>query len=211
MKRYDEYSKEELAELSEEQINTLVELEIAYAGILPAICPQPIPPFDPGIKPTHELYECCGLLFESQADAISLSGMSVSSKDYDYYSGGVQYQYATKRDYDSSVKKIFLYHKEDVDRVKAALKERKELEESYKAAQKEYDKFVKETSEIRSTVFTAWREALKFRSAVSEAKRVYEKYLTLAEGNEKIADQFFTDAYRTEPDIIKAVFPPEAK
>jgi hypothetical protein len=71
MKRYDEYSKAELAEVSTETLNTLIDLELAHEGVLPVVPPTPLPEFSAGIKPTETLYEVFGILFAKQEDAIT--------------------------------------------------------------------------------------------------------------------------------------------
>jgi hypothetical protein len=93
--------------------------------------------------------------------------------------------------------------------VKQKLTDRKKLEETSAQEAKEYEKFSKATSEIRSAVYDTYREAVNFQRDVQQAKTMYQKYLKLADGAETVALRFFADAYKDKPELIEAVFPKE--
>jgi len=204
MKRYDEYSKTELAKVSQEDLNLLVDLELAHAGILSETSPTELPPFDAGIKPTETFYEVFGVLFKNQADAITVSMMSVAAEEYDYYGAGYTYKFPSF-DRSNAVSTKVLFKKEDVMRVKAALSARKKAEEVYAEESKKYTKFTEATSKIRSDVTDAYYEACDFARSIELAKQMLEKYRVLADGNEETARNFFRDAYKSNPSLIQEV------
>jgi hypothetical protein len=204
MKRYYEYTKEELAAVSEDELSTLVDLEFAHAGVLPETSPTPLPSFDAGIKPTEVLYEVFNILFVNQSDAIAISQLQIATEQYDYYGAGYNYKYASF-DRDNSVKQKLLYKKDDVLRMKSVLADRKKAEEAYEEAEKKYNKFVESTSQLRSEVINAYHEACNFIQSINLAKQMLEKYLKLADGNEDTAKNFFRDAYKGSPEIVKEV------
>lgn len=204
MKRYNEYSKNELAQVSQEELQTLIDLELAYAGILPEIKPTELPPFDAGIKPTETFYEVFGVLFKNQADAITVSGMEVVHEGCDYYGAGYNYKYGESKD-STAVSTKVLYKRDDVIRLKSILVTRKEVEEVYQEANKKYSKFSEATSNIRSKVNNAYYEACDFVHRVELAEQMLEKYRILADGNEEIAKNFFQNAYKDSSDILGEV------
>lgn len=206
MKRYDQYSKEELAVLTEEQINTLVDLEIAYAGVMPAERPTPPSYEDVKMNKSEAAYSVYGIYFKNQSDALAVSGMQVFRQDYDYAAGGYDYKYL-RENTSNEVKTEFFYKKEDVKRFKDTLIQNKTLKDQYESDKKDYDKYFDSTSKIRTAVWEAYREACRFVNSVNNAKNMYDKYLQLAEGDKAIAKKFFLDAYKDNEDIVEAVFP----
>ena len=208
MKRFNEYSKIELAQVSQEELQTLIELELAYAGILPEIAPTELPPFEAGIKPTEIFYEVFGVLFKNQIDAITVSSMQVASETYDYYGGGYNYKYGESKE-STAVSTKSLYKKEDVMRVKSMLSERKKVEDIYAEELKKYNKFMEATSSVRSEVLDAYNEACNFTRKIELAKEMLGKYRELADGNEEIARNFFLNAYKDSLEVVEKVLEKE--
>lgn len=204
MKRYNEYSKAELAQVSQEDLQTLIDLEFANEGILPEIKPAELPPFDSGIKPTEIFYKVFGVLFKNQADANTVSEMEAVSEDYDYYGAGYNYKYAGPKMCGAVSREVF-YSKSDVMRLGLVLAERKKAEELYKEASKKYSEFLETTSNIRNEINDTYREACDFIRKVVYAKQMLEKYRLLADGNERIARNFFLAAYKDSPEITEEV------
>jgi hypothetical protein len=215
MKRYNEFTREEQASLTSEQIERLIDLEIAFAGILPVERPIPVTEFKPAIEATDVAYEVFNVLFRKQEDATAVAGMEVLKSEYDYYGAGCNYCWLTERtDYDSGVKTKHFYKKEDVIPIKEAIKDSRKKQEAYKKEDEEYEKYLKSISSIRDEVYSACREAARFMARVEKAQQVYNKHLDLAENNVEIAMNFFKDAYKNDTEIANAVFPdlfPEKK
>ena len=199
MKRYNEVSVEELAVATDDQLKTLVELEYAYAGILPVAPLNNTPVPEVNVQPTEEVFEVAGNLFKNIADAESFQKMPRFNEGYgvDY-----NYKYLTPANDYYGIKPKKFYTKDDLNKVQAVLQDKKRIETMNELAGKEYDKFLKETSTVRNNVYTEYRDACRIVDKRKQAAAVYEKHLSLAEGNEEIAKKFFRDAYKNDPDII---------
>jgi len=195
MRRYTDLSKEELAVLNNEDIKHFIDLEIAIAGIKPVI--KPVPPVlaEMKLQKTETAYEVFGILFKEQADALAVSQMKVLRADYDYYgSGSYEYRYLTPNE-SNAVKTEQFYTKEEVKAHSQVIKENMVLQKAYNEAEKAYNSFVTETKEIRDAIYGAVNDARAFFTQVEKMKQQYQHYLKLTEGDEKIARNFFDNAY----------------
>lgn len=205
MKRYTEYTNEELIELTQEEIQNLIELEIAFAGIMPVMEPQLPNLASIDLKKELTLYEVNGMLFKNAEEAQQVLKMDVWEENYDYGGAGYDYKYGEKKDLNMSV--VMYYEKEQIWKVRQALTENKRLNDSYNQEKSAYDKFIKETKNIRESVRAAVDNAWTWKNDLDHAKSVYEKYLRLADGNEAIAQSFFRNAFKVRNDVIDAMFP----
>lgn len=211
MRRYTDLTKKELAELSQEELDRFIELELAYAGITPVMCPVKPVIKEIALDASEVAYEVFGVLFKNQEDALVVSQMEVLREDYDYYGAGYAYKYLKLND-NNAVKTEKYYKKEEVLAVKDVLKGNRLLEEEYDKQKKSYDAFLKDTEAIRDSVREAVTAAHTFFQRVAAMKLQYQRYLTLAEGDEKIARNFFDSAYGIlEEEYETAVFSSKAE
>jgi hypothetical protein len=204
MKRYSEYEASELVALTDEQVATLIELEIAIAGIKPVFKMDPPTLADVHITPNVTAYKVGERYFQVEDDAIEVARKPFFKLDYDYQGAGYEYKWLEPVS-DTEVAKCLCYCKEDVMRVKEALGENNRKREEYQKQNKEYNDFLKETVVVRNEVWQAVNEARKKAAEIEHAKGIYAKHLSLAEGNEEIAKNFFRSAYKGRPDIIETV------
>lgn len=195
MKRYNELSDQELLDLTEDKIKYLIDLELAYNGIIPALEPtEPINPFK-DLEPTEKAYEVGGVLYRSREDADIAAGLKAYLAEYDYFGAGYNYQWLEKvRDLSVATKNF--YTQETVKAAKAQLKKYKEDKEQYDKDLKEYERFIHSQSEIESAVRSAVYAVGSKRYKIQQAVIRFGEYLKLAEGNKSIAWNFFTKAYK---------------
>lgn len=205
MKRFSELTSEELVALEQEQIDLLIELEIAYAGIEPVIMPTKPTLEDLGIVKNDCYYQVGSMLFVKEEDALQVSGMDRVSEDYDC-NIGYNYRY-TKPVIDSAVSKVMYYKQEDITRVQPALARNKAKLNEYEPAMKAYNQYTKETSGIRQRVYSAISEARDLQEEIDLAKKQYDKYLVLADNNTEIAENFFRNTYKNKEYIIEKILP----
>ena len=211
MRRYTDLTKKELAELSQEELDRFIELELAYAGVTPVMYPVKPMIKEIALDMSEVAYEVFGVLFKNQEDALTVSKMEVFREDYDYYGAGYNYKYLKLND-NNGVKAEKYYKKEEVLAIKDVLKGNRLLEEEYGKQKKMYDAFLKDTEAIRDSVREAVTAAHTFFQRVAAMKLQYQRYLTLAEGDEKIARNFFDSAYGAlEEEYETAVFSSEAE
>jgi hypothetical protein len=205
MKRFRDLSKEELVTLTDEQIQNFIDIEIAYEGIMPVLEPQylAVPAID--IKPTVAVYECHSQLFKNKEDAIKFSEMEKLESSYEY-SIGSDYKYCSqKSDYGNDIKTKYFYKKEELEKVQTTLQDISRIQNRNNEQEKEYKNFIKETSKVRQSIYETINEAQDEIAEIEKAKKIYEKHLSLADGNKEIADKFFCDAYKNFPEIIEKI------
>lgn len=205
MKRYTEYTKEELIELSSEKIQDLIDIEIAEAGIYPVMEPKMPDLGHYDIQKTINMYDVGGILFENISDAEAFMKMKRFRSSYDYKIGTDIKWIEDEYDWNVSINHETFYDKKDVDRIKHVLKENSRITEEYNEKKKEYDEFNKVTSTIRSAVMTAVDQAWEWKYKVDHAKTMMDKYLRLSDGDEIIAQRFFRDAFKADEELVEAI------
>ena len=209
MKRYHELSQTELEALTHEQVQTLVDLEVAHEGILPVPNPEPPTLEDVGLEKTVEAwrvgvdhYSYNSLLFVNEEDAKLVVAMSVVKTANDY-SADDKYEWLEACPLRITPTKF--YAEKDIAAVRSALRDNKERQKEYEKQKKEHDVFLKATADIKSTVWGVVHQARGFKMDVDHAHTVYKKHLTLADGDSNAAERFFASAYESKPDIIERV------
>ena len=204
MRRYYDFTKEELTKLSEEEINTLIDIEIAYAKIIPAIEPK-IPEYKTvNIEKKDVAYNINGLIFRKAEEAQLVLTMTVANEEYDYNGTGYDYKWIDK-DRDLKMVAESYYKHEDVKMLKEAIMYNERVKKQYKEDKNAYDKYVEKTASIRSEVRNAISDAWKFKNDLEYSKTMMEKYLKLSDGDTKIANKFFTDAFGSKIEIMEAM------
>lgn len=211
MKRYYELTKEELIKLTSEQIQDLIDLEIAYEGITPIICPAEISLTEVDINKSIRVFQIGGIYFRNREDAEKVANMKRVIIDWNYNTGS-NYKFAKDEDKEfSSVTEEYFYSESEINRVKVAIENNKALKEDYDAKKLEYDKYITNTSEIRSKVRDAVNEARQWFEDIEYAKMNYQKYLRLADGDVKIAKRFFNSAFSLSEEMKAEVFKKEVQ
>ena len=194
-KRVEDYTKEELVELNGDQVNNLIDLEIAYDGIIPAQAPTMAMPEKPTIEKTVEMYEIHGLLFKDKEDAEAVVGLKVYEEGYDYNGAGYNYKYIKDLREPSVIKKMF-YDKLAVDNLSEEIKEYNRLKDEYDSALGEYQKYTSKTSKIRDYVYETINGARQYMSDIKTAIDTYKKYLSLTDNDENVSIKLIKDAYK---------------
>ncbi len=207
MKRYQDYTKEEMAELTTEEVNRLIELEIAYEGIIPVEEPElkKVPTVD--IKPSIEAYSVYGLYFKDSDKAHTLAELDPLEDAYDY-SLGSEYKYLKKKESlicTKGVEKVKFYDKNELTKISSLLKEKKDVEKQNESASQEWEEYNRSIQSIRDGVWDFYYKACNAKSKLETAQKHYEHHKVLADGNEEIAQNFFKEAYKDFPEILEKV------
>lgn len=201
MKRLKDYTNEELTELNQSQIETLIDLECAHEGI-PLLPERPEKPETN--KPEEDLtvYYISDVKLKNKEDAQQivnlLNGMARMRRDwntngYDLEEDSVSFK----------LEKVF--SSECQQKYKAQTAAAKEIEDRYKSAKKEYDDIVKQRKaiidEVSDTISDAYAEFRK----IEQYKKQYARYLELAEGEKDIALNFMKAAHPDEDEYIDSI------
>lgn len=204
MKRAEEMEHKELLTLTDKDIDVLVEIEIAHAGIMPVECPAPPDLGSVGIAKDHIAYKVGGLLLVNREDAVTISAMPRLMENYDYNGAGYSYKWLDPVT-DCQVEESPYYRQADVVRVQEALMALKNKKDQYEAKKSDYDKFMKATGDCRNVVWDIIDRARGKEQDLALARRTYARHLELADDDTAIATKFFCDAYKNREDIIDSM------
>ena len=209
MKRYNEYLPEEMEKLTDNELENLVYLEIAYAGIIPEEYPVLTSAPTVDIKPTVKAYECDNVYFDTIENANTFQNMKRFARNYDYSLTGtsdfVCLDEKNARDYSNGIKTAMFYEKNDIEKIKHELKRIGQIKKSNESLSKNYSIYIESINCHRDNVYMAHRESVETMNKRKKALSVYKKHLELADNNKEIAEKFFRDAYKDYPDIINYV------
>jgi hypothetical protein len=203
MKRYYDLTHEELIALDEKAMEQLVDLEVAFAGIMPVACPE-VPSLEKeGIVRSETAYKVGFMYFSKEEDALAVSRLTQYEVKYDYNTG---YDYKwLEPEINQTITKEQFYKQTDVVMIKDILQKNKAKRETFERQKNLYDKFLSETGKIREQVYSAWREALKFEQELTDARNLLVKYRDLAGGDETVAITFLRNTYKSREDILGKV------
>ena len=204
MLRYTELSQAALAALEEEDIERLVDIELAHDGIMPVSPPSEVSASHPNshITKDQKFYEVGGVLFKNESDALTFAKMERFKEDYDY-STGYDFKYPTA--ITDQPAPVFLYSKEAIDRHAAIIVNHKEAKEAIEDHRKDYEEYKKAMTKVRTNIWNAISEAQSKQRKVDEARNTFEKYIELANGDKAVAIKFFKKTYKDYDELIAAV------
>lgn len=211
MKRLSEHSKEELANLTDEQYDILVDLECMHEGA-PLSIEKPRYKEVPTVpKPNVEVYEICGfsLLDKSEADGLVnvIKGLK-SCVDIDYnYQISSEYKYISERPVkpDKEIRTIWVYTKDLYAEIKSTLEDIKVAKEYNREIRDDYKERCEQRNNVIRNINDAIGTAIDELADLRAATEVYKKYLDLSNGNEEVAQNFFKTGRYAEllPEVIK--------
>ena len=191
---------------TEEEIKTLVEIEVAFSGIEPVDLPQPPTLFDIGIVQSEIAWQVGhrdGVLFANEADARTVAKMPMVKQVYEWEYGRSDYKWLEPV-LDPTVTQVAFYKHEDVMRLSKTISENHAKREPYEAAKKSYEKFLRETSAIRARIWLAVSEARRKQGEIELARKTLARYVELT-GDQAMAEKLLCDAYKAKLDVLKVV------
>lgn len=198
MKRYEDYTKEELNALTQEQVLKIIDIECAFEG-KPFVPDIPDMPDVPVFKPDKVAYECAGYAFEQIEDAqklyTTIIELNPKRKDTNYSSGQTTYTLKTDSYYAPKVEKIEIYSNEYLLQIKEQKKKSDEAMKRYNLELEEYKKIVDTRADISKMVWKGVNEAQNYFYVQNKRISEFKRYLNLSEGNVEIAWNFITAAY----------------
>jgi len=206
MKRYSEMTPEELVALTDDQARRLIDIEIAFAAIKPVEVPVEPTLEAAGITASVIGYKVADLVFRDEKDAQAVAALPILKEAYSY---SISYHHKWLEPTERKVEKVAFYRQEDVLRIGTALKENEKRRDVYDKQKSDYNEYARKTTDISSAVWHAVREAKDKLSEIEAAKRAYQKYLGLADGDHQIAAKFFLDAFKENEGLVKTVMASE--
>jgi len=201
MKRYTDFTDEELLTITEEDLSALVDLECAISGVplLPA-APEYVQEVD--VAPDTTVYEVAGFYFEERGAADRVANVINEQRPLQVT---CDWQLDRCRHVDgyagsgAVVKAEQVLTKATHERTRNARMEYKAKKEAYDKLRKEYDRIVSMREECAENVYRAVERARTERSRRELAEGNLQRYIQLADGDEEQARKFFDAAY---PDLV---------
>uniref|UniRef100_A0A6M3IZK9 Uncharacterized protein n=1 Tax=viral metagenome TaxID=1070528 RepID=A0A6M3IZK9_9ZZZZ len=210
LKRLEDYTNEELLALSSENIDILIDLECAHAGVQ-LLPDKPVPVVGNEINPDIDVFEVKveSNYFANREDAAEVVDLISSKKRMHLgYVSGPSYKRKIKgpdiSPIDIRISKIF---SEDLwSRIGIETEMIESKRKEYDEKKKEYDHIVESRQEISGTVFNkisaARQEKHMFDMLCNEARR----YLKLSLGDKEIAMRFMIDVRPKDEQMIRDNF-----
>ena len=213
MKNIKELTEEEILALTDADVELMVKLAKAEAGIKIVNEPKKGDLFKTP-KPTNTYYYC-SLLGKKLAFAnmeelqrvikVLQTATSVVTIKYDYnVDSSIFYadekldtvEYSYSNDNPFSVKSEIVYSNAEFAKIASMLKQNKIIETKYNKELDEYNKSINESKDIESNITDVVYKIREKYAKLNEYCRKYKQdYLPIAEGNSKIALGFITKAY----------------
>lgn len=197
--RFWSMSNREVAALTGEQVETFVKYEAMSAGVGDATPPVfEIVPETP-ILATTTYYTVTGFdaVFRTAAQAQAFLDLNPGKSEYSYKYGYDRVNWFEPGEGIRSVTETVLRDKNEVSAAGPELERIKEVEESNRKKQQEFDKAHKAFAEATSGVWSRWHEA---QSRVTEWQTIldtFEEYKELTDGDERTARVFLQKRFDT--------------
>lgn len=198
MKRFKEFTRSELAALTDEQVKYLIDIECAHEGA-PISVEEPQRVEVPEIpEPDVTYYDVNGILFTSFDEAsrfVDYLGKqkSLCDTDYDMDDRGYgKYKYIVDdRPNNSCIEMKKAYTHARYDELKGVIRQHAIAEGKNKEQHDNFEKLCKARSEISARVRRAVAEARDEEAEISRRAAIYKKYIELADGDETVAARFY--------------------
>lgn len=215
-KRIAEYSDAELLTLTEEQINIIIDLECAYAGIqlLPDIPVAPEKPKNSNEDMTvYGLFD--GLNFMDYEDAKLVLDFIVKNVDQTRmgsvsYTSGPGYQRKFCQSTDEfvldDIKSQRVFSESRLKIYGAEIKKYEADKASYQIKKNTYDKIKKQRDDIINGLWCKIGSAQDAEHELNRLKQNAKRYMKLSGGVQEIAINFMVDAYKENEEMIRANF-----
>lgn len=226
MKKFNEFTTEEMANLTNEQIQQYEKLICAENGI--KMLDRPVEPTS-NVDETKnlEIFKVDGfggyLYFTDMDEAktvmnclksLSTIGTTKYFADRKYFEVGPERDYSDKP-VDISISSEMVYTKDKAVEIETALTGYKEAKKKYDADLKEYNEAYKAKEAAIKEFKDLYEEACKIMHYRQTLTRIfYRDYLPIAEGNEQIAMDFLKKAYTVnegDETYVKSHKPEESK
>jgi hypothetical protein len=207
MKRYTEYTQDELATFDEDGVQRLIDIEIAVAGIVPVAAPLPLNAERLGISKSVQGFQVQGTIYETREDAEIARGLKIMQDDYEC-SAGWNYRYLMPVE-SVEIKVVQFYRKKDVVENAGRLRDLNNQKDKYDRENNAYGDYLKAIGGCRDAVKEAVADAWAWKRRIEAAEEVYASYVKLAEGDIEVAKNFFLNTYKGLPDLIEAVLGPQ--
>lgn len=201
MKRLSESSQIELAQLEDEQVVNLIELELAFSGAEPV--PEPVTvevPEGEKIKPKKTGFIIDSDFFLETKEAVeAFLALNPLTVGYDYTGNHKRY-YPSEYHETVEARCESLYEKRDLDMESKSAREKARI--INETNQKKYDAYRRQVDKVASEVWENIVRAREFKHDLEHARLTREKYLALVDGNAGKADELMRMNFAGRGDLL---------
>lgn len=206
MNRYWDLSEKDRSELTQEQVESLLTVELMEKGVVKVEPPIKVQVEE--ISPPSLTLFCvkagyrdpgCGYM---KAEDAAEAARNAVALDYDYI-GGVHYNKLGKGR-DVEITPVQVYTPEELQLQRAKIERNNAAKAANTKADEEYKAACKAVEDACSGVWDDWFEQRSTRSRYERIVKTYKEYLTTCDGNEEIAFKFLRKAY-LDPEIALAL------
>lgn len=206
MKTYWDYTPQERAELTEDQVNSLLDVELMTKGVKkpvpPVLVEIPKSPLGEKVKKFSVHYhgrygsERADAVFNTLEQAQAFIDLCPSFQTFDYEVGS-EMNYL-KPMTESKIAAEEFYSIEQINAFRSELKNRKAKTEANEKAQADFIAACKKSEEITKGVWTDWHEWLNHKRELQQIVNTYAEYTALSGGDVNVALNFLTKTYTSE-------------
>lgn len=207
MKNYWDYSEMERSELTEDQIKSLLDVELMTAGALKPVAPKlkevsPNPLgekakfFNIQAKDKYGSQSSVDVCFANIEDANKFLALKPFIRDYEYEIGS-DYYYA-KPITEAAIKVDELYSQEQINSYRSVMKQRRSATEENERLTKLYTTACAKSEKITEGVWKDWYACHAQRGDMQAVVDTFKDYLKLTEGNSELALTFLAKAFDAE-------------
>lgn len=214
LKIFDQLTDNELLELTQEQIDWYIKLKKAESGIRIITCPtMPETREIPGTDLV--LYDVSGFNFIDRETAEEVSKF-INSKIAKAYTVDYDWGVGSDKKYAKpftgnlvDVKLENVYSETTYNSIKNILISNEKIMRAFKDLKNEYDDMEEKATEIVDKIYNTINEARGRKQQYEEYVIRIQEYLRLANGDTKVAWNFFDKAYEIEPTVKNRIMESE--
>lgn len=207
-----EYTGAEVENLTDEQVQKIINFECADAGA-PMLPVRPEEPIRPNHKPDMQLYQVGGYYgwyvktAEQAANILEILG-SIELWDTEYAGNSYDNKRAKRKDFDvaGKVEASNVFSPELWDRIKSEMEIYNQNKKNYDKNLADYNAAYKERNNISEWVWEIISDARQFKRKREELLQFKQSYLELADNNIELGDKFFLKAYPAANSYLNKFF-----
>jgi hypothetical protein len=199
MTRYWNLTIRQRTELTEEQLQKLLQVELMENGIVPAIEPalQDVPVAEP---PNTIGWRIGNVVFLEHASVEKFLQLAPCQADYEHRAG---YENKVLKPYSQQVDMVQLYDEPAMQRNLAALQEAHAAKTHNEKAMKEYRAACDANHNATRALMDDYADCKRQLAEAEQVVRTFDEYVELADGNYHSAARFLAAAYKGR-DVVAA-------
>lgn len=206
MKTYWDYTDREQADMTSEQVESILTTELMTHGVLKPTAPvlQEVPKcpvgerqkfFSVTTKGKYGSSESLGVVFKTMDDAVAFSKLNPVRSDYDYEVGS-DFKYAMPVG-DFSFEEVELYTLDQINAHRSQLKKNAAMTEANETALSKFKEASRKAEDITSKVWTDWHNKRETKYELHKVVETFSEYQKIA-GDSAVAWTFLEKAFNAD-------------